>query len=932
MTVSYEDGDEEWVDLIKERHQLLPAEEPGAAAAASRKRQRKAVVMSDSDDEDNDDDQQGNNGSDDDSDFQAGEEPADEDEIMEDLEREGEMDEALSEAEGDELADDSQGTASGSKKRKKPASKAARKRSSAGALSTPGPAAAAGAAGAAGVPPSSAGHTPMDRFACAAKDTPKQGFPGFTPMVAPQHHGTPCAKQGLFGAPGGRSTAAAASSVHAGTAEGQTPGARPCPATPSVSALTPDSQKKAALQEALNATPGLEGSGNKQEAQFVLGVLASGGPEAARFAARMTERFDFLRPDNDPEYNPRSVRIPQGWFREKKITEAQQQWWSFKSSNFDSVLLFKVGKFYEMFEMDAFVGVDVLGLSFMKGDQPHAGFPEAAYHGMAEQLARAGYRVVVVEQTETPEMLKVRNAARAPGARAINVVDRQAVAVLSRGTLLDPEMVLAHPDAAYVLAVVEVADAGSGHDAPFIGVAALDAAAGQILVGSWRDDEVRLKLRTQLTGLRPVEVVLPRRASGAMSSALARHFPDDLLPPLLQQLQQQYQAAQGTTSGPAGTEKTPPASAASRTAEAALGAVGLMVQFLTENMLASALLPRARFQALHEEARGSDEPVAMELNGAALEGLEILENALGTTQGSLLGLLDHCCTPFGRRRLRRWLTRPLYRIREITNRQDAVEELMAGAAEAVSSARRALDVAKRRVKVLVGAMKDLQALQQALEAFGKLPLTSELLVALTDATRWSDFQTKLEEVLQAAEWDKAEKLGVVRPSKAGVDPAYDEAKAAVEQVDHDLQTYLSSVRRELDCRSVMYISLNKDSHVLEVSEGACEAVPSKYFLISQRKGFKRYSSDRLKELVATRQAAEEERERVEAGVLALRHPAGVVASSGGGCFVPNDIQLGAGAPSFILLTGPNMGGKSTLLRQVCLAAVLAQHTWRPSDP
>ena len=51
-----------------------------------------------------------------------------------------------------------------------------------------------------------------------------------------------------------------------------------------------------------------------------------------------------------------------------------------------------------MFEMDAYVGVDVLGLSFMKGDQPHAGFPEMGYHGNAEALARAGYRVVVVEQ------------------------------------------------------------------------------------------------------------------------------------------------------------------------------------------------------------------------------------------------------------------------------------------------------------------------------------------------------------------------------------------------------------------------------------------------------------------------------------------------------------------------------------------------------
>jgi DNA mismatch repair protein MSH6 len=51
-----------------------------------------------------------------------------------------------------------------------------------------------------------------------------------------------------------------------------------------------------------------------------------------------------------------------------------------------------------MLEMDSYVGVDVLGLQFMKGDQPHAGFPEVRYHDMAEALARAGYKVVVVEQ------------------------------------------------------------------------------------------------------------------------------------------------------------------------------------------------------------------------------------------------------------------------------------------------------------------------------------------------------------------------------------------------------------------------------------------------------------------------------------------------------------------------------------------------------
>lgn len=56
-----------------------------------------------------------------------------------------------------------------------------------------------------------------------------------------------------------------------------------------------------------------------------------------------------------------------------QVTEAQQQWWEIKAANFDSVLLFKMGKFYEMFEMDAYVGVDILGLQFMGGEQPHAG-------------------------------------------------------------------------------------------------------------------------------------------------------------------------------------------------------------------------------------------------------------------------------------------------------------------------------------------------------------------------------------------------------------------------------------------------------------------------------------------------------------------------------------------------------------------------------
>jgi DNA mismatch repair protein MSH6 len=88
------------------------------------------------------------------------------------------------------------------------------------------------------------------------------------------------------------------------------------------------------------------------------------------------------------------------------------------------------------------------------------------------------------------------------------------------------------------------------------------------------------------------------------------------------------------------------------------------------------------------------------------------------------------------------------------------------------------------------------------------------------------------------------------------------------------------VRKQLDCRSVNYVSVNKDSHVLEVPEAACGSVPPVLLLVGQKKGFKRYSSEELKELVAARQAREEEREAVESGVLQV------------GCLLVHRVGLG----------------------------------------
>ena len=307
----------------------------------------------------------------------------------------------------------------------------------------------------------------------------------------------------------------------------------PFAAKTSYSAATPFAQTPATP-----ATAGGGGESNENE----------NSDAVARYSARDAERFPFLQPGSvrdasglqpgDLNHDRRTLRIPPGWFKAMKITEAQRQWWELKARNFDSVLLFKMGKFYEMFEMDAHVGADVLGLQYMKGEQPHCGFPEASYAPYAEKLARAGLRVVVVEQTETPAALAERNEERKrKGLQKVNVVNRDVVSVLTIGTLTDPEMLSSSPDAANVLVLVEfsppkndenaaaagnnINDADDNDDdataTTILGACCFDAATGRVSVGGWADSASRPRLRALLAELRPVEVVVPRGSGGSAS-------------------------------------------------------------------------------------------------------------------------------------------------------------------------------------------------------------------------------------------------------------------------------------------------------------------------------------------------------------------------------------------------------------------------------
>ncbi|KAJ6879899.1 hypothetical protein NC652_033281 [Populus alba x Populus x berolinensis] len=179
--------------------------------------------------------------------------------------------------------------------------------------------------------------------------------------------------------------------------------------------------------------------------EFLMALIMTDASE--RFSTREAEKFPFRgrerrdakrRRPGDVDYDPRTLYLPAEFA--KSLTGGQRQWWEFKSKHMDKVLFFKMDKFYELFEMDAHVGAKELDLQYMKGEQPHCGFPEKNFSLNVEKLARKfglcleelGYRVLVVEQTETPEQLELRRKEKGSKDK---VVKREICAVITKETL-----------------------------------------------------------------------------------------------------------------------------------------------------------------------------------------------------------------------------------------------------------------------------------------------------------------------------------------------------------------------------------------------------------------------------------------------------------------------------------------------------------------
>jgi len=615
----------------------------------------------------------------------------------------------------------------------------------------------------------------------------------------------------------------------------------------------------------------------------------------------------------------------------------------------DYLLLFRLGDFYELFFEDAVAGAKLLQITLTarQNDIPMAGIPYHAADTYIARLVRAGQKVAVCDQMEAPTKGK-------------KLVRREIVRVVTPGTVTDTQYL----DGAannFLLAV---------HRTPAaLGVALVDVSTGEFLVGEEPGAGERLLEAALLR--RPAEVLLARGGDAAIAARLeARGVP-------LTAVEPGWFGPRTARDGLAAHFRGTPLEAFGVGGmTAGLQAAGAALAYLRDTQ-GDALGHVAEIQRL-------DTGEAMVLDETAVATLELFEAAHDRrARGSLLATLDATGTPMGARLLRQWLLRPLLDLETIGQRQDAVAELVGAPARRAAVRRRldtigdverlasraALGVAHARDLIaLRGFLRELPALREELE-----PLAAPLLAALrADVGADTALVRLLEDALVDDPPATMREGGLIRESWS---PELRELREGI----RDAKEWIASLEgreRQRTGIPTLRVRFNRVfGYGIEVSNAHAGKVPPEYIRRQTLTGAERYVTAELKEQEARVLGAEERIARLElelfgqvraavgararallaasralaaldalAGLAEVAHARGhvrpvvddgpvidiadgrhpVLDVTSGTPFTPNDVTLDPAAGQVVILTGPNMSGKSVFMRQTALLVILAQ--------
>lgn len=425
------------------------------------------------------------------------------------------------------------------------------------------------------------------------------------------------------------------------------------------------------------------------------------------------------RRQSEDDYDPTTLYVPEDFLN--RNTPGMRRWWQLKSTMFDTVIFYKVGKFYELYHMDAVIGVNELGLTFMKGNWAHSGFPEIGFGRFSDVLVQKGYKVARVEQTETPEMMEARCKTIAKPTKFDRVVRREVCRIITRGTqtysVLDGAP--SETQSKFLLSLKEKAEEESSGCCRTYGVCFVDTSVGHFHIGQFSDDRHCSRLRTLIAHYSPAEILFEKGnpsietrkiLKASLSSALQEglnagtQFWDAQKTLKMLSESDYFSEAAGKDEG-AGNSFLPELLKGMTSesdslcltpkegCELALSALGGCMFYLKKCLVDQELFSMANFEEyvpVDVEMEKAAGPVSffsktrqrMVLDGVTLANLDIFQNGSGGMEGTLLERLDTCSSPFGKRLLKQWVCAPLCNPTSIKDRLDAVEDLMGAPAQA----------------------------------------------------------------------------------------------------------------------------------------------------------------------------------------------------------------------------------------------------------
>lgn len=638
----------------------------------------------------------------------------------------------------------------------------------------------------------------------------------------------------------------------------------------------------------------------------------------------------------------------------KKLTPMLRQYMNIKEENPDVILMFRLGDFYEIFGEDAKVASKELEITLTgrnageAGRIPMCGVPFHAVDRYVARLIQRGYRVAICDQVEDPKQAK-------------GLVRRQVTRVVTPGTVLEDSM-LKPGSNNYLLAVRE--QQGK------YGLAVADISTGEFLVTEITGPDAKNGALDEVNRLSPAEILVPVQPDELsthlqeVSQALFTPFEPEGFVDSRKVLLEQFNTA--SLRGFGCEEYT-----------CGISAAALILKYL-ETTQAAAL---GHIRSISTYSTSG----FMVLDAPARRNLELTQSISdGARNKSLVQILDHTVTPMGSRLMRKWLDQPLLDVSAIERRLSAVDDLfnsMLARTKVRESLSGVYDLERLTSRTVTGTAnaRDLIALRNSIRVLPELQRSLDMLEnpALIELNRDLGSLDGIALLISSAIVEEppvtVREGGLIKP---GFSADLDELRSAGSHGKEWIAALESSEKERTGIKNLKVGFNSVFGYYIEVSKSNLSLVPENYIRKQTTVNGERYITPELKEWEAKVLGAEEKstameyqifsavREQVAADAERLmiaaraiarvdvfaslaevasanrfvrpavntedaikikngRHPV-VERLQTGELFVPNDALLDSGENQLLIITGPNMAGKSTYLRQVALIVLMAQ--------